>query len=61
MKTITVTAGINRSRDYQSVRYELSEGLEPETGDNPDAVTDETRKRLFAKMRAVAERAMRTA
>ena len=32
MKTITVTAGITRSRDYQTVRYERSEGLELETG-----------------------------
>ena len=24
-KTITVTAGVTRSRDYQTVRYELSE------------------------------------
>ena len=58
MKTITVMAGITRSRDYQTVRYELSEGIELETGDNPDAVVEETRKRLFSKVNAVAERAI---
>ncbi len=57
-KTITVTAGITRSRDYQTVRYELSEGLDLETGDNPDAVIEETRKRLFAEVSDFAERAI---
>lgn len=57
-KTITVTAGITRSRDYQTVRYELSEGIELETGDNPDEIIEATRKRLFTEVSEVAERAI---
>lgn len=60
MKTtsITVTAGISRSRDYQTVRYELSEGMELDPGDNADEVIEVTRRRLFAEVSAVAERAI---
>ena len=57
-KIITVTAGITRSRDYQTVRCKLSEGIELETGDNPYAVIEETRRRLFAEVSAVVERAI---
>ena len=57
-KTITVTAGITRSRDYQTVRYELSEALELEIGDDPEMVIEEARQRLFAEVNAVTERAI---
>lgn len=57
VKTITVTAGVVRSRDYQAVRYELSADLEFEAGDNADAVTESAR-RLFADVNEVPERAI---
>lgn len=57
-KTITVTAGITRSRDYQSVRYEIAEGLELEADDDRDDVIEATRRRLFAEVSATAERAI---
>ena len=57
-KTITVTAGITRSRDYQSVRYELTEGLEIEAGDNVHETIEATRRQLFAEVNEVAERAI---
>ena len=56
--TITVTAGITRSRDYQTVRYEIAEGLELEAGDDRDEVIEATRRRLFAEVSAAAERAI---
>ena len=57
-KTITVTAGITRSRDYQTVRYEIAEGLELEAGDDRDEVVEATRRRLFTEVSAAAERAI---
>ncbi|MGI4790172.1 MAG: hypothetical protein ACRYFS_15130 [Janthinobacterium lividum] len=57
-KTITVTAAITRSRDFQTVRYELTEGLEIEPGDDRDEVIEATRKRLFAEVNDFTDRAI---
>jgi len=46
VRSISVTVGFTRSYDYQTVRYELSETIDLEEGDDAEAVIAEVRADL---------------
>lgn len=58
VERITVTFEVSRSRNYQSVKFGLSEEIALEEGDDRDAEVKAARKRLFKEVSDTAERAL---
>ena len=58
VERITVSFEVSRSRNYQSVKYGLSEVLVLEEGDDRDAAVKAARKRLFLEVNDTAAKAL---
>jgi hypothetical protein len=58
VERVTVSFEVSRSRNYQSVKYSLSEVLVLEEGDDRDAVVKAARKRLFLEVNDTAAKAL---
>jgi hypothetical protein len=58
VERITVTFEVSRSRNYQTVKFGLSEEIALGEGDDRDAEVKAARKRLFKEVSDTAERAL---
>lgn len=58
VERVTVSFEVSRSRDYQSVRFGLSEEVALAEGDDRDAVVKATRLRLFKEVTDTAGKAL---
>lgn len=58
VERVTVSFEVSRSRDYQSVRFGLSEEIALAEEDDRDAVVKTTRLRLFKEVTDTAGRAL---
>jgi len=58
VERITVSFEVSRSRNYQSVKYGLSEVVVLEEGDDRDAAVKAARKRLFLEVNDTAAKAL---
>lgn len=58
VERITVTFEVSRSKNYQSVKFALSEDIALDEGDDRDAEIKAARKRLFKEVSDTAERAL---
>jgi hypothetical protein len=58
VERVTVSFEVSRSRNYQSVKYSLSEVLVLEEGEDRDAVVKAVRKRLFLEVNDTAAKAL---
>lgn len=58
IERITVTFEVSRSRNYQSVKFALSEEIALGEEDDRDAEIRAARKRLFKEVSDTAERAL---
>lgn len=58
IERITVTFEVSRSKNYQSVKFGLSEEIVLEEGDDRDAEIRSARKRLFKEVSDTADRAL---
>ncbi len=58
VERVTVSFEVSRSRDYQSVRFGLSEEIALDEEDDRDAVVKATRLRLFKEVTDTAGRAL---
>lgn len=56
VKSITVTAGVKRSRDYQVANYEISEEVDLEPGDDPVQAAEAIRGPLFKQVSEYTEK-----
>ncbi|MBV9849801.1 MAG: hypothetical protein JO250_09035 [Armatimonadetes bacterium] len=55
---VTVSFEVSRSRNYQSVKFGLSEEIVLDDGDDRDAVVKAARARLFKEVSDTASRAL---
>jgi len=55
---VTVSFEVSRSRNYQSVKFGLSEEIVLDDGDDRDAVVKAARARLFKEVSETASRAL---
>lgn len=58
IERVTVTFEVSRSRDYQSVKFGLSEEIDLSEDDDRDAVVKATRLRLFKEVTDTAGKAL---
>jgi len=58
IERVTVSFEVSRSRNYQSVKYGLSEVLVLEEGDDRDAAVKAVRKRLFLEVNDTVAKAL---
>ncbi len=58
VERVTISFEVSRSRNYQSVKYALSEVLVLEEDDDRDAEVKTARKRLFLEVNDTAAKAL---
>lgn len=58
VERVTVSFEVSRSRDYQSVKFGLSEEIALAEGEDRDAVVKTTRLRLFKEVTDTAGKAL---
>ena len=58
VERVTVSFEVSRSRDYQSVRFGVSEEIALAEGEDRDAVVKATRLRLFKEVTDTAGKAL---
>jgi hypothetical protein len=60
MKTerVTISFEVARSKNYQTVKFGLSEEITLDDGDDQDAIVKAARKRLFKEVSDTAEKAI---
>lgn len=58
IEKITVTFEVSRSKNYQSVKFGLTEEIALEEGDDRDVEIKAARKRLFKEVSDTADRAL---
>lgn len=58
VERVTISFEVSRSRNYQSVKYGLSEELVLAEGDDRDALVRAARKRLFLEVNDTAAKAL---
>ena len=58
VERVTISFEVSRSRNFQSVKYSLSEVLVLEEGDDREAQVKAARKRLFLEVNDTAAKAL---
>jgi hypothetical protein len=58
VERVTVSFEVSRSRNYQSVKYSLSEVIVLEEGEDRDVVVKAARKRLFLEVNDTTAKAL---